>query len=314
MPVTFVTVEDDQGGQRIDNFLLARLKGVPKSKIYTIIRKGEVRVNKGRVKPTYRIAGGDTIRIPPLKLAESKETNVSEGLKRLLIQSIVHEDANWMVVNKPNDLAVHGGSGVSAGLIESLRKIRPEEHYLELCHRIDKATSGCVVIAKKRSALRRFHQALREKKMSKTYRVVVAGRWPAKTTSVNRPLEKNVLASGERMVRVAESGKQSLTHYKILDRLDGCSHLEATPVTGRTHQIRVHCQVQGHPILGDEKYGFKEANRGARDQGYTQLFLHAKRISLPRYDDSGLLPVEQWASVEAPEPAFWQQFLQRQQN
>jgi len=315
MPVTFVEISDAQAGQRLDNFLLTHLKGVPKSKVYNIIRRGEVRVNKGRVKPTYRLNGGDSIRVPPVATKEPTTGQVSNRLAQLLVSSVVFEDEQWLVVNKPNGLAVHGGSGLSLGLIEALRQMRPNDNYLELCHRIDKATSGCVVVAKTRKSLRAFHQSLREKRLQKTYHAMVVGRWRESNDAVNLPLMKNVLGSGERFVRVDQSGKPSLTHFKILERLDGFSLVEAKPVTGRTHQIRVHCQAMGHAIVGDDKYGNRDSNKQCAELGYRDLFLHAASIELPLMDESGQLAskqAQQYAQqmVSAPRPVFWTTFIE----
>lgn len=312
MSVTFIEVTEANSGQRLDNFLITQLKGVPKSKIYNIIRKGEVRVNKGRVRPTHRLSEGDSVRIPPLQKAAPRELHLSDSLRSLLAGSILYEDNYWLVVNKPNGLAVHGGSGVSAGLIESLRLLRPDCHSLELCHRLDRPTSGCIVVAKRRSALRRFHQALREKTMQKRYQVVVAGRWSENIESVNLALQKNILASGERMVKVDASGKRSLTHFRVLKRFSGFSLLEAEPVTGRTHQIRVHCQAMGHPIVGDDKYGQRDANRKAAELGFRELFLHAGSIALPAMGESDLSEKTNWQEIKAPRPPFWQDFIRQQ--
>ena len=310
MPVTFIDVSDETEGQRLDNFLITQLKGVPKSKIYNIIRKGEVRVNKGRAKPTYRLAAGDKVRVPPIKVATRENVEVSQNLSQLLENSVVYEDKHWLVVNKPGELAVHGGSGLSLGLIEALRKLRPEEKFLELCHRIDKATSGCVVLARRRSALKVFHQCLREKKLQKHYLVMVVGRWSKANDAVNLPLQKNTLSSGERMVRVDPEGKRSVTRFNIRERLKGYTLMEAMPITGRTHQIRVHCQAMGHAIVGDKKYGNKEINKRVASEGCNGLFLHAHAIELPRVNNEGQYdPQLEKRVVESPLPGFWQAFI-----
>ncbi len=300
--VETVTIAEEQAGQRVDNFLLARLKGVPKSRIYRLLRKGEVRVNKGRVKPEYRLQAGDLLRIPPVDVAErAAPAALPAQLLDRLGRAVLYEDSDWLVVDKPAGLAVHGGSGLSYGLIEAMRQLRPAERSLELCHRLDKATSGCIVLAKKRSALKRFHASLREKRLEKIYCALVAGRWPRAIDAVNVPLQKNVLQSGERMVFASRDGKPSQTHFKILQKFENYTLVEAKPVTGRTHQIRVHCREAGHPIIGDEKYGLQEQNRAFRDAGFGQLFLHARSITLPQ--ESGML------TIESELPDGWQRCI-----
>ena len=296
--VQFVTIDSANAGQRIDNFLLSYLKGVPKSRIYRILRKGEVRVNKGRIKPEYKLADGDHVRIPPVRVSEREPPpRLGSQLSTLIEQSILFENDDVMVINKPSGLAVHGGSGVSLGLIESLRQIRSEQRFLELVHRLDRDTSGCIMVAKKRSSLRYIQQQLREGGIQKFYCALVDGRWPNRRKSVNVPLIKNQLSSGERIVRTAtpetEGAKSSLTQYRVLERYEGCTLVEAKPVTGRTHQIRVHCQSVGCSILGDDKYCDADINKHYRQQGLKRLFLHASRLELRLPDNSPLV-------VEAP--------------
>ncbi|WP_411991290.1 23S rRNA pseudouridine(955/2504/2580) synthase RluC [Agarivorans sp. DSG3-1] len=278
--VQMVTVSDDEAGQRIDNFLLKRLKGVPKSRIYRILRKGEVRVNKKRVKPEYKVVGSDIVRIPPIRVAE--ETGLpSNKLNQVvqLEQHIVYEDDCLLVINKPSGMAVHGGSGLSFGVIEALRSLRQDCRYLELVHRIDRDTSGLLVVAKKRSALREMHRQLREKVVQKDYLTLVHGQWPKSTKTVDAPLRKNAVASGERIVIVDhQEGKASLTRYRIERRFAHMTLMKASPVTGRTHQIRVHSQYEGHSIAGDDKYTSRELLSEAASQGLNRLFLHAWQI------------------------------------
>lgn len=283
LKVTFVTIDEDQAGQRIDNFLITFLKGVPKSAVYKILRKGEVRVNKKRAKPLYKLQANDEIRIPPIRMAE-KEQQVPDSIHKLdkvtqLQDNILFEDNYLMVINKPSGLAVHGGSGLSFGLIEAIRALRPEEKSLELVHRLDRDTSGCILISKKRSILKGLHEQLREKTMEKNYWALVKGEWSAKNKSVTEPLKKNTLQSGERVVRVdAEEGKPSHTRFRVLERFEGATLVQASPVTGRTHQIRVHTQCKGHPIACDDKYGDTEFDSAMRDKGLNRLFLHAKEL------------------------------------
>src|SRR5690554_6191658 len=254
--VTFVTVTEANDDQRIDNFLLSVLRGVPKPLIYRIVRKGEVRVNKGRVKADTRVHIGDVVRIPPIRLPEKAPLpEITSELEQALANSIIYEDEGLIAVNKPHGLAVHGGSGVSLGLIEALRQMRPGHSFLELVHRLDRDTSGIILVAKKRSVLTALQKMLANKAgISKRYLALLHGAWPASVTDVKEPLLRVERQSGERMVIVSEEGKASHTRMKLLAVGPKHSLIQAEPVTGRTHQIRVHCQYQGHPIVADEKY------------------------------------------------------------
>ena len=269
-PVQFIDVDAEYAGQRIDNFLLARLKGVPKSVIYRVLRKGEVRVNKGRIKPEYKLVAGDQVRVPPLTIPVQAENTVSVKLTsvKTLESHILYEDNELIVLNKPSGMAVHGGSGLSFGAIEALRALRPQAKHLELVHRLDRDTSGCLLIAKKRSILTALHAQLRDKVVEKKYWALVAGQWDGKIKKVTEALKKNTLQSGERIVRVDDvDGKPSETRFKVLQRFEEGTLLECFPVTGRTHQIRVHTACKGHPIACDDKYGdnlFTETNAGSR--------------------------------------------------
>lgn len=295
--VRFVEVGEDSDGQRIDNYLLKQLKGVPKSMIYRIIRKGEVRVNKKRVKQDFRLSTGDAVRIPPVRVKEQNSVKpVGDRLKKLIENAILFEDDALLVVNKPSGVAVHGGSGVSFGVIEILRELRPNAKFLELVHRLDRDTSGCLMVAKKRSMLKRLHDRLREKGgIDKRYSALVCGRWKGKEHRIEAPLEKFNLSSGERMVRVSSEGKPSLTIFKWVEHFENATLVEAYPVTGRTHQIRVHAQYAGHPLAGDGKYTPNEQNQRFKEHGLSRLFLHAQSISVP-----GLLPGGLDFYVEAP--------------
>ncbi len=279
-----IEVGEDGVGQRIDNFLLKTLKGVPKSRIYRILRKGEVRVNRGRIKPEYRLKIGDLVRIPPIRVSETSEPVIpGNRILSLIEQNILYEDKGLLVLNKPSGLAVHGGSGVSFGVIEALRALRPDARFLELAHRLDRDTSGCLVIAKKRSVLRAFHELLREGGMDKHYLALVQGRWQGGKRRVEAPLRKNVLKSGERVVRVSEDGKPSLSIFTPIAIYKDCSLMRVKLVTGRTHQVRVHAQFCGHPIAGDDKYGDAAFNQEMSSRGLKRLFLHAAelRFTLP---------------------------------
>lgn len=280
-------ISEHADGQRVDNYLLNRLKGVPKSKIYQIIRKGEVRLDKKRVKPSSRVHEGQTLRIPPIRMDEKGE---SEGHLKLdkhqaqiasISSAILYEDDYLLVINKPAGLAVHGGSGISLGLIELLRASRPEASFLELVHRLDRETSGCMVIAKKGSVLRELHRLIREGELEKHYQALLSGRWKGASHLIEAPLKKNTLQSGERVVRVSREGKESKTLFKVLERFSDATLVDALLLTGRTHQIRVHTQYAGYPIIGDEKYGYPEVNQRYKTLGFTRMFLHAYSLSLP---------------------------------
>ncbi|RUO77626.1 23S rRNA pseudouridine(955/2504/2580) synthase RluC [Idiomarina seosinensis] len=279
--VTLHQVSDEEQGQRIDNFLMARLKGVPKSLVYRIVRKGEVRANKKRIKPDYKLKLGDEIRIPPVKISERPELP-SAKLEQVqaLEAAIIYEDDALLVVNKPAGLAVHGGSGLRFGVIEALRSLRPDEKNLELAHRLDRDTSGLLMVAKKRSVLKALHQQLREKTMTKQYLALVRGQWQKTCRNIEAPLLKNTLQSGERMVKVDAEGKPSHTRFRIQQRYQQATLVEASPVTGRTHQIRVHALHAGHPIAGDLKYGDEEFDQQLKKLGLERLFLHAWKLKL----------------------------------
>lgn len=301
-----VEIGAEQAGQRIDNFLVTRLKGVPKSAIYRMIRKGEVRVNKGRIKPEYKLESGDIVRVPPVRTAQKDEAPVFIGdqLKTQLEASILFEDNGLIVLNKPSGLAVHGGSGVSLGVIEALRQIRPQQKFLELVHRLDRDTSGVLLVAKKRSVLRQLHDDLKEGRVKKTYQALLYGRWNGRQHRIEAPLKKFDLASGERVVRVSQEGKPSLTLFEQKRLFENATLVEASPVTGRTHQIRVHAQFAGHPIAGDDKYIPREQDAYFRDKGLKRLFLHAFRIEFN--DSEG-----KRRNFEAPLPQDLQDLLNR---
>ena len=303
------TIDQDDAGQRVDNYLLRILKGVPRTRIYRILRKGEVRVNKKRVTADYRLQAGDLLRIPPVRMAEKGEkVKPADSVIEKLEQSIIFENDKLLILNKPSGIAVHGGSGLNYGVIEALRQIRPDNKTLELVHRLDRDTSGCLVIAKRRSMLRHIHNQLQQKhKVQKIYNALVVGKWPARKQLVNVPLQKDVRRSGERMVRVDMDGKQSRTEYRVLSRYQNASLVEAKPITGRTHQIRVHCLHAGHAIAGDDKYGSDNDNQTFKEQGLKRLFLHAASIEFE-------LPDGQMLKVEAPLPEELQRVLGRLNN
>jgi 23S rRNA pseudouridine955/2504/2580 synthase len=253
------------------NYLVRTLKGVPKSYIYRIVRTGQVRINKGRAKVSYKLFENDLLRIPPLRMSEPKTLTVSERLSHRLHASVIFEDDAIIIVNKPSGIAVHGGSGLSLGVIEAFRQLRPELKDLSLVHRLDKETSGCLILAKKRSALRALTGLLAERKVKKIYWAICDHHWSMKhNVRVDQPLLKNILQSGERMVKIDGEGKASITDFTCLENFEDYCFVQANPHTGRTHQIRVHCAYLGHPILGDVKYGGKPSQR---------VYLHARSVA-----------------------------------
>lgn len=276
--VRTVSVSEDRDGQRLDNFLSGQLKGVPRSLIYRICRTGEVRVNGGRVKPDRRLVAGDEVRIPPVRVAEREESAPPPNTQLARIESaIIHEDRDFLVIDKPAGVASHGGSGVSFGAIELLRAARPRDT-LELAHRLDRDTSGVLVLTRKRSALTGLQAEIREGRVEKRYLALIEGALPKARLTVDAPLRKSVLQGGERMVRVDPEGKESRSRFSEVQRFADASLVEVALETGRTHQIRVHAQHLGHPLAGDEKYGDKEFNRLMRERGLKRLFLHAARF------------------------------------
>ena len=301
----FLDIPSGQSGQRLDNFLLKTLKGVPRPRVYRALRSGEVRVNKGRARADYRLQAGDRVRIPPLRLSErAPPAQAPKRWAALLEAAPLYEDAGLWVLNKPAGLAVHGGSGLNAGLIEWLRLLHPEEKFLELVHRLDRETSGCIMVARRASRLKELQRQLRADGIRKHYLALAAGRWPARRRAVAAPLKKNTLRSGERMVRVDESGKPARTEFEVLRRFEHCTLLRAAPVTGRTHQIRVHALHAGCPLLGDPKYAPDDLNHWTAAQGLRRLFLHAESLEFP--DNTG-----RPQRAEAPLPKELADFLER---
>lgn len=291
--VKTVLVDEDSAGQRLDNFLMRQLKGVPKTHVYRIIRSGEVRVNKGRAAADSRVQAGDVVRLPPVRISEraaEKNQAMADNMARGAPArefAILFEDEFLLAIDKPSGVAVHGGSGVSFGVIEQLRMARPQAKFLELVHRLDRDTSGILLIAKKRSALKNLQDQFRERETGKTYLALVQGRWPANKKVLDKPLHKYLLADGERRVKVVSrddpDGMPSVTLVKVRDTpVPGFSLLEVTIKTGRTHQIRVHLASEGHPIAGDDKYGDFELNKKLLRPGampsLKRMFLHAWRL------------------------------------
>lgn len=289
--VEFVRVEISHQGQRLDNFLLRHLKGVPRSRIYRLVRRGEVRVNKKRCKPEQKLISGDIVRIPPYSGASTPSSEKpSHGLQALLRNCVLYEDEQLLVLNKPAGLAVHGGTGIRIGVIEALRQMKPEWSSVELAHRIDRDTSGCLVVSKNTIFLRHIQAELKARTVDKYYMALVHGEWPEGLTLIDAPLQKNELSSGERIVKVMPMGKPSLTGFKIAEKLDQSTLLEVKPETGRTHQIRVHCQHGGHAIVGDPKYTSNSSSE--RLSKVKNLCLHAWKIGFSLPNSANRIEVE----------------------
>lgn len=279
-----VCVDAERVGQRIDNFLRGELPGVPKGRLYRLLRRGEVRVNGGRVRSEYKLKEGDIVRVPPARIRVGPEPPPPQ-LAAAMLDRVLYEDKRLLVVDKPAGVAVHGGSGISHGVIELLRHARPDLVDLALVHRIDRETSGCLVMAKKRSVLRDLHERFREGKVEKNYLALVVGDWQYGEQLIDVPLLVKNREGGERHVIVSDAGKAAQTRVTLSRTYGSYSLLQCAPLTGRTHQIRVHLQHAGHPIAGDERYGDEEANRMAQKLGLARLFLHAQSIAFP--NDSG---------------------------
>lgn len=301
--VRHVTVSADQAGQRLDNFLLRELKGLPRSRVYRLVRKGEVRVNLGRVNAGYRLQSGDAVRIPPVRQAARVDSAPTAHIET---GEIVYEDAHLLVVDKPAGIPVHGGSGVGAGVIEALRARRPELPFLELVHRLDRDTSGCLMLAKSRAALTALHASLRresDQRVAKRYSALVKGKFDRNPVTVDTDLRKNRIQGGERMVVVATGGDRAESMFRLVRAGDQCSLVEIELVTGRTHQARVHAAHLGHPIAGDRKYGDREFNKRMRRAGVRRLALHALNLAFTH-------PVTgRHCLVEAPLPAWFEAAL-----
>ncbi|MBV2235757.1 MAG: RluA family pseudouridine synthase [Sterolibacterium sp.] len=304
--VNWLEVGEEAEGQRIDNFLLRFCKGVPKSHIYRILRSGEVRVNRRRVGPEYRLQTGDQVRVPPIRLAmRAADSAVAVPAFPACAFRIVHEDDALLVLDKPAGMAVHGGSGISFGVIEQLRRLRPAARMLELAHRLDRETSGLLIVAKKRSALARLHEAFRRGSINKRYLTLVKGQWLAERQEIRLPLLKYLTGEDERRVRVSSEGKEAHSIVRLLVRWQNYSLLEVELKTGRTHQIRVHLTHLGFPLVGDDKYGDFGLNKALQKVGLKRMFLHAARLRL-RHPLDADAPV---LALAAPLPAELRDFL-----
>lgn len=279
--VSFMEVGTHESGQRIDNFLARHLKGVPRSLIYRILRTGQVRVNSGRVRPDYRLKAGDRVRVPPVKRPSGRPVpRPDPALAERMRRAVIYEDDALLVLDKPAGVAVHGGTGVPFGLIDLLRAVRPGAEYLELVHRLDRETSGCLMVAKNGDLLRRLHRMLKHGQVEKGYLALLAGRWRRGDREVDIPLRKGVTLSGERRVAADETGKAALTRFRPVETYRDATLVEVSLATGRTHQIRVHAAAISHPVAGDAKYGDRAFNRRMRALGLRRLFLHAHSLSL----------------------------------
>lgn len=305
--VSYLEAGEGDAGQRIDNFLMRTLKDAPRSLVYRILRSGEVRVNSGRVGPEYRLAEGDRVRVPPVRIKPREQTNApSKSLREFIAAAVIHEDRDLIVVNKPAGVAVHGGSGLNFGVIETLRALHPELKELELVHRLDRETSGCLLVAKRRAALRELHAALREREMEKRYFALVYGRWPFGSKTIDLPLKTNLKQGGERVVRVHPEGQEAVTTFKPVRHFAKLATLlDISLGTGRTHQIRVHASHAGHPVAGDEKYGDRERDALLKPFGLSRMFLHAHTLTFERPGS------REPFSVSAPLPPELQSVLDR---
>ena len=283
-PTQKLSIGADADGQRIDNYLMSQLKGVPRSHIYRILRKGEVRVNGGRKKPVYKLEKGDLVRVPPIKIDPVEQVNIPARVYQELRAAILFENARLMVINKPSGMAVHSGTGVSFGVIEAMKQHHPESEKLELVHRIDRDTSGCLLLAKDRKTLNTLQNAFRSRDMQKSYLALIKRKLPAAAVTVTKPLEKREI-SGENMMVVSAQGKSAHSEFVLQQRFQGASLVKVVIKTGRTHQIRVHAKSLGQPLAGDAKYGDSEFNRHCKQFGVNRLFLHAAELGFDLADE-----------------------------
>lgn len=310
--VAYLMAVEGDDGQRIDNYLVRQLKGVPRSLVYRILRTGEVRVNGRRAKPDYRIAVGDKIRVPPIKVQDKPEVKQpSKSLRDFIAAAVIYEDDELIVINKPAGVAVHGGSGLSFGVIEALRGVYPNLKELELVHRLDRETSGCLLVAKRRSVLRSLHAQLREREMHKIYRALVCGRWPLGVKRIELPLKTNLKQGGERVVKVHAQGQEAISTFTPIAHYGKVASLMSVSIgTGRTHQIRVHAAHAGYPIAFDEKYGDREKDAKLKPFGLQRMFLHAHSLEFARpgaqepFQITAELPEELRAVIDRLEEAF----------
>lgn len=299
--VRTVTIDARDAGQRIDNFLMTQLKGVPRSRVYNLLRKGQVRLNSGRVKPLKKLKQGDVVRIPPVRVEEQVAALIPQGAIEHLRKSCLFEDEHWVAINKPPGMVVHAGSGFDYGVIEALREVKPEWQRLDLVHRLDRDTSGVLLLAKSAEAVRAGHRLFAEREANKEYFALLDGVMKAETRKVDAPLGLHQ-QGGEKMVKVDPEGKRALSRFTVVKRFEASTLVSVKIETGRMHQIRVHSLSLGHPVLGDDKYGDREANRALKAQGFKGMFLHARRL---RFDFAG-----EHYDVRAPLPERWGRFAE----
>ena len=297
VPARQIIVDLEHDGRRIDNFLAWTLKGIPRDRIYRMLRNGEVRVNGGRIRQDYRLTTGEVLRLPPVRMTPNEAMTPPESLRAAVRDSVLYEDEALLVLNKPARIAVHGGVGIRNGLIEVLRDLRPDAPYIELVHRLDRGTSGCLMIAKRPRFLRAMHGLIRSGAIAKTYLGLISGHWSVSAGVIKTGLKKNGVRSSERMVCVADDGKFAETHIEPIERFENATLVRVQLKTGRTHQIRVHTAYVGHPLAGDDKYGDKAFNRAMRHYGLRDLFLHSYRIEFVAPNS------REQISVQAPLPA-----------
>ena len=290
--VRHLTIDATRAGQRLDNFLIGQLKGVPRSRIYRILRTGEVRVNGGRVRPARRLEAGDVVRVPPVREGRERPAQVSTDKFAWLAERIIYEDEDLLAIDKPAGFAVHAGSGVPLGVIEAMRALRSAAPMLELVHRLDRATSGCLLLAKRRPALLGLHAQLRTGGIEKRYLALVQGVWRGRARRVELGLERNRLHAGERMVAVTEAGRNAVSRFIPRQRFAHATLIEIELLTGRTHQARVHAAHIGHPIAGDQKYGDRDFNRALRVYGLKRLFLHAAELRFTHPTGGSTIAIE----------------------
>ena len=283
-PVSSYKVTSEYDGVRLDNCLISRLKGLPRTKIYSIIRKGEVRVNKSRSKPSLKLKEGDIVRIPPYRVSTGAKLYITQKDKERISTSIIAEEKNYLIINKPAGVASHGGSGISAGVIEIIRELDPKYQNAQLVHRIDKDTSGCLVIALKKSFLRNLHKEIRNKQVDKIYDLVVFGRWPDRLRKIDKPLKTVRTGNGEREAIIDTTGKEAITEFSIVKTSSNYSLLQSKIITGRMHQIRAHALYAGFPIVGDLRYGDSKLNEKVRKEGINRMMLHARSINFKNLD------------------------------
>ena len=283
-PVSSYKVTSEYDGVRLDNCLISRLKGLPRTKIYSIIRKGEVRVNKSRSKPSLKLKEGDIVRIPPYRVSSGAKLYITQKDKERISTSIIAEEKNYVIINKPAGVASHGGSGISAGVIEIIRELDPKYQKAQLVHRIDKDTSGCLVIALKKSFLRNLHEEIRNKQVDKIYDLVVFGRWPDRLRKIDKPLKTVRTGNGEREAIIDTTGKEAITEFSIVKTSSKYSLLQSRIITGRMHQIRAHALHAGFPIVGDLRYGDLALNEKVRKEGINRMMLHARSINFKNLD------------------------------